>query len=332
GFLPLTGVSIAHCDVVNSVADAYRDLHLLPTQPPNGVRFYSGATGRAYPVTTESAADAILGHATATIDFPRVVESAYADGARLFVEIGPGASCSRMIGGILEGRPHFARSACVAGADAELSLLRFLANMHAEGVGVDFSPLYDGVQVEATTSGRVVTIPVGGNPFEVMPAALREPASHMPAPTNRCAIDTAIMGDLIAARASAADAHAAYLRFAESGSAAMANLLAFHQSLIPYFTIDEPTIVESSPATGQQLPALDTEQCFEFARGSIAKALGPEFATVDAHPTRVRLPDGPLMLVDRILTIEGEPKSLGSGRVVTEHAVRADRWYVAEGH
>jgi 3-hydroxymyristoyl/3-hydroxydecanoyl-(acyl carrier protein) dehydratase len=52
---------------------------------------------------------------------------------------------------------------------------------------------------------------------------------------------------------------------------------------------------------------------------------------VDTFPTRVRLPDGPLQLVDRITLIEGEPKSMTSGRVVTEHTVRDDRWYLEAG-
>ena len=35
----------------------------------------------------------------------------------------------------------------------------------------------------------------------------------------------------------------------------------------------------------------------------------PAWAPVDAHPTRVRLPDEPLMLVDRIVAFEGEPRA-----------------------
>ena len=50
-----------------------------------------------------------------------------------------------------------------------------------------------------------------------------------------------------------------------------------------------------------------------------------------AIPTRVRLPDEPLMLVDRIVTIEGEPRSLSSGRVVTEHDILAGDWYLDAG-
>ena len=57
----------------------------------------------------------------------------------------------------------------------------------------------------------------------------------------------------------------------------------------------------------------DYDQCMEFAVGSIAKVLGPKFAEVDNHPTRVRLPDEPLMLCHRITHVEGAPGSLGSG-------------------
>ncbi|HVK17058.1 MAG TPA: hypothetical protein VM533_08915, partial [Fimbriiglobus sp.] len=77
--------------------------------------------------------------------------------------------------------------------------------------------------------------------------------------------------------------------------------------------------------------SLDTDQCFEFARGKVGDVLGPLYAEADTFPTRVRLPDGPLMLVDRILAIEGEPKSMTSGRVVTEHHVHAGRWYLDAG-
>jgi 3-hydroxymyristoyl/3-hydroxydecanoyl-(acyl carrier protein) dehydratase len=77
--------------------------------------------------------------------------------------------------------------------------------------------------------------------------------------------------------------------------------------------------------------ALDRAQCLEFAVGSIAAVLGPEFAEIDRHATRVRLPGEPLMLVDRILAIEGEPRSLDGGRVITEHDVCPGAWYLDGG-
>ena len=45
-------------------------------------RFYSAALGRAYELTEDSAADAILAQALDTVDFPAVIEAAYRDGVR----------------------------------------------------------------------------------------------------------------------------------------------------------------------------------------------------------------------------------------------------------
>lgn len=77
--------------------------------------------------------------------------------------------------------------------------------------------------------------------------------------------------------------------------------------------------------------AFNRNLCFEFARGSVGRMLGREFAEVDTFPTRVRLPDEPLMLVDRIMSVEGEPRSMTHGRVVTEHDIHPGAWYLDGG-
>ena len=59
----------------------------------------------------------ITAQAAGMIDFPRVVETAYADGARVFLEMGPGASCARLIGRILGD--HVAQAAGHAGDAVE---------------------------------------------------------------------------------------------------------------------------------------------------------------------------------------------------------------------
>ncbi|NKF15251.1 hypothetical protein, partial [Rhizobium phaseoli] len=87
------------------------------------IDFYSTAWGHAYTLSPDAAADAIVAQATDTIDFPKVIEQAYADGIRLFVEIGPGSSCTRMIDEILGTRPHLARSAVPATANPVVAFL-----------------------------------------------------------------------------------------------------------------------------------------------------------------------------------------------------------------
>ncbi|MDH3583115.1 MAG: type I polyketide synthase, partial [Phycisphaerae bacterium] len=141
-FHPVPGVTTVHCELARPVEKAYRCLHLLPTTPPPGARFYSGAWGRSYTMSRESIADSIVAQAVAPFDYTRVIESAWQDGVRLFLEMGPGASCCRMIDQILGDRPHLALAACAPGGSEMDQLLRLLATLVAEGVPVDLSPLY----------------------------------------------------------------------------------------------------------------------------------------------------------------------------------------------
>ena len=92
-----------------------------------------------------------------------------------------------------------------------------------------------------------------------------------------------------------------------------------------------PPSRENLPDTGVSTVAFYRDMCLEFARGSVGRMLGASFAPVDNFPTRVRLPDEPLMLVDRIISIEGEPRSMTHGRVVTEHDIHQNAWYLDGG-
>jgi acyl transferase domain-containing protein/3-hydroxymyristoyl/3-hydroxydecanoyl-(acyl carrier protein) dehydratase len=76
---------------------------------------------------------------------------------------------------------------------------------------------------------------------------------------------------------------------------------------------------------------MDRDQCLEFAVGKAGNVLGPDFDIIDTYPVRVRLPDEPLMLVDRIVSVHGEKLSLTSGKVVTQHDVLENAWYLDGG-
>ena len=105
----------------------------------------------------------------------------------------------------------------------------------------------------------------------------------------------------------------------------MGDVLAWQAQLVDVLGVAD---VPADRALTSQVPAYDGDLCLEFAVGSAAKVLGSEFAALDSYPVRVRLPDEPLMLVDRILTVEGAKGSMTSGRVVTEHDVRPGAWYL----
>jgi len=142
--LSIDGVTTVHCDVAERDTAAYHALHVFDdARPPrDGARVYSCGWGRAYEVTPTSGADSILHNATRGFDYTKTVRQAYADGARVFLEMGPGNSCTRMIRQILRGRPHRAAAVCVSGRSEMETLLSALGAAAAEGVVPDLSRLY----------------------------------------------------------------------------------------------------------------------------------------------------------------------------------------------
>ena len=141
-FHELPVVSTVHCEIGRAVEAEYRALHDLPTASPAGVVFYGGVSCRAYRADRKLAADAITAQATHSFDFPAVVEQAYADGIRVFLEMGPGGSCTRLVGRILADRAHLACSVCLADRDPLGTVLEAIGSLIASRVPVDLEPLY----------------------------------------------------------------------------------------------------------------------------------------------------------------------------------------------
>jgi acyl transferase domain-containing protein/3-hydroxymyristoyl/3-hydroxydecanoyl-(acyl carrier protein) dehydratase len=339
---PLTGVTLAHCEAGRPVEEPYRELHTLPVTAPPGVTVYSGAWGRAYEPTEADCAASITAGLVGPIDVPAVVEAAYRDGVRAFVEVGPGSSCTRVVGAILGDRPHLARAAHAARQDAVSQVLRLVAHLAAERLPVDLAALYGGASPcvghrEPAAAGRdVVVVPVGAPGALLRSVANRDGAAPG-------AVDTALsLVPVIEAAANVRvlnmQAQEAFLRVSQRLTESVAGVVRFQTRLLAAgATVGEALLPRAPGEAGVPRPrdgvprSLTFEQCCTFAAGRIADVLGPRFAEIDAFPTRVRLPDGPLQLVDRVTLIEGEPLSLTRGRVVTEHAVRPDRWYLDAG-
>ena len=132
--------------------------------------------------------------------------------------------------------------------------------------------------------------------------------------------ETELLTAMAQAQATTLQAHAAYLAFSEGVFESLSRAVQTQFDLIrgtvrstdgDHSTARagglQPPSVGSDVAqtrrlqtagTGTVPRALTREQCMEFAIGKIGNALGATFAEVDSFPTRVRLPDAPLQLVD----------------------------------
>ncbi|MFI5345001.1 MAG: beta-ketoacyl synthase N-terminal-like domain-containing protein [Elusimicrobiota bacterium] len=380
-FLPLQGVSTVHFPAAKLVEKQYRDLHLFPTRAPKGIRYYSGAFGKAYEPTRETAADSITTQAIRWVDFAALVKKAHEDGVRLFVELGPQGSCTRMIGKILGPQPYAARSVDGRGQDDVSGVLKLLAFLIAERVPVDMKALYGGAthcvghQTAPPPPAQFVRLSLGGRPAHVgwSPAPKKPPpppeAPRAPvSPSVRIPMPSLPGDDLISPPATTiipapprvsrttrelppervrvspetqptsaaeltAKAHEAFLRLSENFNAYQVRNLTEQIRLVTGQGAIQPQMIanpapETTAAAAPPRYFMDRKACLEFAVGKIGALLGQEFAHVDAYPTRVRLPDEPLMLVDRIVSVTGAPNSMKSGTCVTEHDVKSGAWYL----
>jgi acyl transferase domain-containing protein/3-hydroxymyristoyl/3-hydroxydecanoyl-(acyl carrier protein) dehydratase/1-acyl-sn-glycerol-3-phosphate acyltransferase len=133
---PLGHDLLVHCPELEPFAAAWYAVHHRTTQPITTPRLYANALHAPFQPTAERCAENLLAQARDTAVFDATVERAYADGVRVFVELGPRAACSGWIDEILGDRPHLA--CAFDGTRGSLrDLATALARLAAAGVAVD---------------------------------------------------------------------------------------------------------------------------------------------------------------------------------------------------
>ena len=85
-------------------------------------------------IHAESAADALLSQAANQVNFPRVIEQAWQDGVRIFLEHGPRHLCSKWINDILGEKKHVAIPLDVMGVNPLTQSVYAVAQLIAAGV------------------------------------------------------------------------------------------------------------------------------------------------------------------------------------------------------
>ncbi len=231
------------------------------------------------------------------------------------------------------------------------------------GLEASFAPApLDGRTVVAVTVGGQMLCPTlpevltkekptgfpAPDPEKAMPPSVLEEAFQTAegsqAPSEKYTSSDASWTQLIAAARqnaeTTASAHQQFLDFSQELTRTFGETFDLQAQLLALgsrVATDRPQEHPTPPAAAVQTlsqeppPAFDREMCMAFAIGKVGHVLGPAFDEVDTYRVRVRLPDEPLMLVDRILSVHGEMLSMGSGRVVTEHDVLQGVWYLDGG-
>ncbi|MEV0296208.1 beta-ketoacyl synthase N-terminal-like domain-containing protein [Nocardia sp. NPDC050710] len=155
---------VMHCAAVESERAAFAGLNSHPLgNPAAGLELLSSYDyGRVDPSDRVVIADRIAETLCSTVDFTRLVNNAYDRGFRVFVEVGPAATCTRWIGETLTGRDHIAVAADRRGIPSGVALGQALARLVSHGVAVRLDLLFPASEAVAAQPRYRVAVTCGG--------------------------------------------------------------------------------------------------------------------------------------------------------------------------
>jgi acyl transferase domain-containing protein/phosphopantetheinyl transferase (holo-ACP synthase) len=114
----------------------------LPIQAGT-VPTYSCTSVDLYPGDPAAIRTLMVDHWVKPVEFRRTIERMYADGVRIFVEVGPRGNLTSFVDDILRGRPYLAVASNVQRRSGITQLNHLLASLAAHGVAFDPSYLYE---------------------------------------------------------------------------------------------------------------------------------------------------------------------------------------------
>jgi acyl transferase domain-containing protein/3-hydroxymyristoyl/3-hydroxydecanoyl-(acyl carrier protein) dehydratase len=356
----IAGLAV-HCPEMAAFATEWHALHCRATRAPVGVRIYSNAICGPYVPDNETVADMLTAQACKTVDFSATILRAWEDGVRVFVEHGPRSSCSGWISKTLGNRPHLAVSFDEFGGSALKQACNVVERLQAAGVAIDSASFFHRLEGAAASWKRRTSGPlleVSGHwphfglvelPPQVMaqapalPSILEESERSPESLTMRrpCTRSDKPNVDIAALIRAVGTAHresvAAHVEsFRRSVDARITVLRAFRRNLFSpageSMRQDLPQHRASTPQSPSfpHGPQFSRQQIEIHASGRISSIFGPRFFEQDLFRRRVRMPEPPLLLTDRITGISGEPGSMGTGSIWTETDVVRDSWYLHE--
>lgn len=349
---------VIHNEAMMSEFGEYYRLHNLPVTPvTDDVIFYSAADYTPIRIEQTVIANSIARMACKQIDFPRLVEEAYADGARVFIELGPRSTCARWVDESLGDRPHLAVSIDSLGTDDRVSVIKMLAQLVSHRVPLNLSPLYNAVASTAETNGRklIRTVRLGGQDLyhaivnEENRAKFADIQHNLP--VSQTNFEETDMPSYLARPAPTepikdpiSAAHVTFLKSRQEGLRQLGEMVGMQINAgVP---VAHATAVQAPVAPEKQLPPIPAPQpntapsilqgitpqydfhaIDTFALRRIADCFGERYAIYD-NVRAPRIPNGDLLLVTRAVTIEGERFISKPGTVIhSEYDVPADAWF-----
>jgi len=323
--------TVIHNDAILSEYDAFYKLYQRPVHAvQDNITFYSAADYE--PLRLDSA---LVAHSAARVsckqvDFPRLINNTYRDGARIFIELGPASTCTRWISDTLnsKGQEHVAVAIDQLRLDDHTALLKMLARLVSHRVPLNLSVLYDeGIPVtERKRLPRTITL--GGEPVREVILSADNRRRMGGSPSRRA---EPVLMAVPASLSPVGGDHSAVLQHRLTGLRDIEALLkaqtANPTADMPVMASQPPRQARVSPRYTPRQAIFDTYSLDQFARGSIKACFGAEYAIYD-DKRAPRIPNTDLMLVSRIVEVNATRLVTKAGSsMVGEYDVPPDMWF-----
>jgi len=131
----------------------------------SAIPVFANATAEPYPAAPEDARALLAGQLARPVEFVAQIDAMYRMGARTFLEVGPDAKLTGLVGAILQGRDHLALAVDASrGASSNLyDLACSLATLAAVGYGVDLTRWDEGDHTGGTAPRKAgLTVQICG--------------------------------------------------------------------------------------------------------------------------------------------------------------------------
>ncbi|MFC8393635.1 SDR family oxidoreductase [Streptomyces sp. NPDC057238] len=138
---PLAADGAFHSPLMTQARTAFGEALERTAFSAPDVEVLAGADACGYPDGPSQIRDRLIGNLTDPVHFADQVEAAYIAGARIFIEVGPGAALTQLVGTILGDRPHLAVPVDRRGEHDLTVFQEALARLAIQGVALDY-PAY----------------------------------------------------------------------------------------------------------------------------------------------------------------------------------------------
>ena len=322
-----------HSPIVRDAVGPFGDfLQKIAFTTPS-MTVFGNARAEGYPDDPTQMRNTLASQLGEPVRFVDMVLAMYASGCRVFVEAGPGAVLTGLVGRILEGKPHVAVATDRKGRDGLSSLHEAMARLVA--AGVRFAPAALWQEYAPPTDPRTrkvpkLTMPINGSNYGKIypPNPLQAGVGVPPRPSPSSVLPALAPANVAPSPTPPSPTPSRPVpppppRPAEAVAPARRT-----KTALPRAGADAPIPVSDVRMETPRGLKLNSQQLQVHSSGRISSIYGPQFADQDGFEVQVRMPEPPLLLADRLTGLDAEPNSMGTGKLWTESDIKPDAWYL----